>query len=281
MKIGSQSKIAFTFASAEVNIISRQFIKIIELLTGKIKLKKLYDQYLSEDNPPENFWNDAVKKLKFNLQTNFQEGNFIPKSGRLIIVANHAFGVADGVSLCSVVSKIRQDYKIITHKVLRQAEAVKDKIIPIDFSPNRTAMLSNIDARKEAEKILQNDGVIVIFPSGQIATKEDLKLKTRAHDGNWKQFVSKLIIKTKSPVLPSYFEGQNSQLYHIANKMGQTFRYSLLMHELTRKIGDTINLHFGTVIPFADFEKIGNLIEITQYLRNKTYSLDPKPVYNF
>ena len=276
----SQSKIAFTFASAEVNIISRQFIKIIELLTGKIKLKKLYDQYLLEDNPPENFWNDAVKKLKFNLQTNFQEGSFIPKSGRLIIVANHAFGVADGVSLCSVVSKIRQDYKIITHKVLRQAEAVKDKIIPIDFSTNRAAMLSNIDARKEAEKILQNNGVIIMFPSGQIATKKDLKLKTRAFDGNWKQFVSKLIVKTKSPVLPSYFEGQNSQLYHIANKMGQTFRYSLLMYELTRKIGDTINVHFGSVIPFAEFEKIGNLIEITQHLRNKTYSLDPKPVYN-
>ena len=276
----SQSKIAFTFASAEVNIISRQFIKIIELLTGKIKLKKLYDQYLLEDNPPENFWNDAVKKLKFNLQTNFQEGSFIPKRGRLIIVANHAFGVADGVSLCSVVSKIRQDYKIITHKVLRQAEAVKDKIIPIDFSTNRAAMLSNIDARKEAEKILQNDGVIIMFPSGQIATKKDLKLKTRAFDGNWKQFVSKLIVKTKSPVLPSYFEGQNSQLYHIANKMGQTFRYSLLMYELTRKIGDTINVHFGSVIPFAEFEKIGNLIGITQHLRNKTYSLDPKPVYN-
>ena len=276
----SQSKIAFTFASAEVNIISRQFIKIIELLTGKIKLKKLYDQYLLEDNPPENFWNDAVKKLKFNLQTNFQEGSFIPKRGRLIIVANHAFGVADGVTLCSVVSNIRQDYKIITHKVLRQAKAVKNKIIPIDFSPNRAAMLSNIDARKEAEKILQNDGVIIMFPSGQIATKKDLKLKTRAFDGNWKQFVSKLIVKTKSPVLPSYFEGQNSQLYHIANKMGQTFRYSLLMYELTRKIGDTINVHFGSVIPFAEFEKIGNLIGITQHLRNKTYSLDPKPVYN-
>ena len=32
------------------------------------------------------------------------------------------------------------------------------------------------------------------------------------------------------------------------------------MYELTRKIGDTINLHFGKVIPFSDFEKIGNLI---------------------
>ena len=280
MNVKYHSKIAFTFASSEVNLLSQQFIKIIELLTGKIKLKKLYDQYLMENNPPENFWNDAVKKLKFNLKTNYEEGSFIPRSGRVIIVANHAFGVADGVSLCSVISNIRQDYKMITHKALRQADAVKDKIIPIDFSLDRAAILANIDARKEAEIVLKNNGVIVMFPSGQIATKDNLKLKTKAHDGDWKQFVSKLIIKTKSPVLPTYFEGQNSQLYHIANKMGQTFRYSLLMHELTRKIGDTINLHFGKVIPFSDFEKIGNLIEITKYIREKTYSLDPKPVYN-
>ena len=280
MPIKSHSKIAFTFASSEVNFFSQQFIKVIELLTGKMKLKNLYDQYLLENNPPENLWHDAVKKLKFNLQTFYQEGSFIPKSGRLIIVANHAFGVADGVSLCSVVSSIRQDYKMITHKVLRQADAVKEKIIPIDFSPNRSAILANIDARKEAEKVLQNDGVIVIFPSGQIATKEDLKPNTKANDGDWKQFVSKLIIKTKSPVLPSYFEGQNSQLYHIANKMGQTFRYSLLMHELTRKIGDTINLHFGKIIPYYEFEEIGNLIEITKFIRNKTYSLDPYSVHN-
>ena len=280
MKIKSPNKIAFTFATSEVNILSQQFIKIIELLTGKLKLKKLYDQYVMEDNPPEHFWNDAVKKLNFKLKTNFQNGGSIPVKGRLIIVANHAFGVADGVSLCSVVSNIRQDYKIITHKVLRQADAVKDKIIPIDFSPNREAILANIAARKEAEKVLQNDGVIVIFPSGQIATKENLKFSTRAHDGDWKQFVSKLIIKTKTPVLPSYFEGENSQLYHIANKMGQTFRYSLLMYELIRKIGDTIYLHFGEVIPFSDFESIGNLIEITHFLRKKTYSLDPNLVNN-
>ena len=276
----NHTKIAFTFASAEVSFLSRQFIKIIELFTGKIKLKKLYDQYLLENNSPENFWHDAVSKLKFNLKTYFVEGSAIPRSGRLIIVANHAFGVADGVSLCSVISGIRQDYKMITHKVLRQADAVKEKIIPIDFSPNRSAMLANIEARKEAEKVLQNDGVIVIFPSGQIATKENLKFQTKAHDGEWKQFTSKLIVKTKSPVLPSFFEGHNSHLYHIANKMGQTFRYSLLMYELTRKIGDTINLHFGKIIPFSDFEKIGNLIEITKFIRSETYSLDPKLVKN-
>ena len=125
------SNIAFTFASSEVNKFSQNFIKISELLTGKIKLKKLYDQYLSENNPPENFWHDAISKLQLKINTSFHSNKNIPKSGRLIVIANHAFGVADGVTICSLISNVRQDYKIITHKVLRQADAVKDKIIPM------------------------------------------------------------------------------------------------------------------------------------------------------
>ena len=81
----NHTKIAFNIASSEVNFLSRQFIKIIELITGKIKLKKLYDQYLLENNSPENFWHDSVSKLKFDLKTYFIEGSVIPRRGRLII----------------------------------------------------------------------------------------------------------------------------------------------------------------------------------------------------
>jgi len=54
----------------------------------------------------------------------------------------------------------------------------------------------------------------------------------------------------------------------------------LLMFELTRKIGDTINLHFGKIIPFEDLKKTSSLIEITKLIREKTYALDPNPVHN-
>ena len=57
-----KNNIAFTFATSEVNKFGQNFIKITELCTGKLKLKSLYDQYLRENNPPENFWHDAVKK---------------------------------------------------------------------------------------------------------------------------------------------------------------------------------------------------------------------------
>ena len=271
-----KNNIAFTFATAEVSRLGQLFIMITELLTGKLKLKKLYDQYISENRPPEYFWDDAISKLKLTIITNFQEGSYIPKKGKLIVIANHAFGVADGVSICSVISKVRQDYKMITHKVLRQADAVKEKILPIDFNETKEALLTNINTRKEAETVLQNEGVIVLFPSGRIATKKNLGKHTKADDGEWKQWVSKLILKTKSPVLPIYFDGQNSQWYHIANKLGLTFRYSLCMYELKRKIGDNIYMYFGSLISYENVAKIGDIKEITKYLRSVTYSLDPQ-----
>ena len=270
-----KNKIAFTFASSEVNFFSQNFIKITELFTGKLTLKNLYDQYLKENNPPENFWHDAINKLQIKVISHYHSNIKIPKSGKLIIIANHAFGVADGLTLCSLVSNIRLDYKLITHKVLRQAEAVKDKIIPIDFTESKEAIKANIASRKDAEKVLKDEGVIIIFPSGTIATKDKIHRNHKAYEKDWKQFTSKLSLRTKSPVLPMYFEGQNSQLFHIANKIGQTFRYSLMMYELKRKIGDTINVHIGDIIPFKKIYEIGDLIKITKFLKEKTYQLDP------
>ena len=270
-----KNKIAFTFASSEVNFFSQNFIKITELFTGKLTLKNLYDQYLKENNPPENFWHDAINKLQIKVISHYHSNIKIPKSGKLIIIANHAFGVADGLTLCSLVSNIRLDYKLITHKVLRQAEAVKDKIIPIDFTESKEAIKANIASRKDAEKVLRDEGVIIIFPSGTIATKDKIHRNYKAYEKDWKQFTSKLSLRTKSPVLPMYFEGQNSQLFHIANKIGQTFRYSLMMYELKRKIGDTINVHIGDIIPFKKIYEIGDLIKITKFLKEKTYQLDP------
>ena len=77
-----------------------------------------------------------------------------------------------------------------------------------------------------------------------------------------------------------FFEGQNSQLFHIANKIGQTFRYSLMMYELKRKIGHTINVHIGDIISCEKLREIGDLKEITKFIRGETYALDSLTYHN-
>jgi putative hemolysin len=235
----------------------------------------LYEDYLRENLPPENFWHDAIERLDLRVQAHYHSKNNIPENGRLVVIANHAFGIADGLTICSLISKIRQDYKIITHKVLQGADLIKDKIIPLDFSKNKNALINNIAARKESEEHLRNNGVLIIFPSGSVSTKPKLKKGIKAIDGDWKQFTSKIIMKNQSPVLPIFFEGQNSELFHVADKIGQVFRYSLMIYELKRRMGKKIDVHIGQRIPFETIKEIGNLIEITKFLRDSTYRLDP------
>ena len=269
------NKPALTFSNSEVNPVGKIIIQLTELGTGKIKLRKLYEDYLRENLPPENFWHDAIERLGLRIQTHYHSKSNIPKNGKLVVIANHAFGIADGLTICSLISKIRQDYKIITHKVLQGADLIKNKIIPLDFSKNRNALINNIAARKECEEHLRNNGALIIFPSGSVSTKPKLKKGIKAIDREWKQFTSKIIMKTQSPVLPIFFEGQNIELFHVADKIGQVFRYSLMIYELKRRMGKKIDVHIGQRIPFETIKEIGNLIEITKFLRNSTYRLDP------
>ena len=272
-----KNEIVFSFASSEVGPLGRAFIKITELSTGQPKLKKIYDDYIKDNRPPELFWHDAVERL--NLKVNIKTGakNLIPKTGKLLVVSNHPFGTIDGIILCSILTKIRSDVKIITHKVLAQAPAVKHQILPIDFTSSKSALINNIMTKRKAEDHLKNDGVVIIFPNGQIST--DKKYKQKIIEKEWKTFASKLTLKSKSPVLPFYFEGQNSKVFHYANKIGQTFRYSVLMYELRKKMGKTINVHIGSLIDNDKIKSIGGLKEITDYLRQETYNLDPENIH--
>ena len=144
-----KNEIIFSFAASEVGPLSRAFIKLTELSTGQPKLKKIYDNYVRENRPPEFFWNDAVERLNLKVSIHSKINQPIPSNGRLLIVANHPFGVADGITICSMVTKIRQDLRLLTHKVLSQAPAISHQILPIDFSLSRKALLNNIQTKKK------------------------------------------------------------------------------------------------------------------------------------
>ena len=75
--------------------------------------------------------------------------------GGCLLIANHPYGVIDGLVLCALMAEVRQDYKIITHRVLRQAPAVMDKILPVDFDETEAALANNLKTRADAAKYLR------------------------------------------------------------------------------------------------------------------------------
>ena len=123
-----------------------------------------------------------------------------------MIISNHPFGVVDGIALCALVSQVRQDYKLITHRILRQAPAVMDKILPIDFDETEQALQTNLETRRLAVKELQNGGVVIIFPSGAISRAK--RFVDKAVDPIWKKFVAKLATQSEHKFFHSLLKGR-------------------------------------------------------------------------
>ena len=223
---------------------------------------------------PINFWSDILQLMDIKIINKSKYPFDIPEKGRLIIIANHPYGIIDGLILCSLVSKKREDFKIMTHETLKFLPQLENFILPVDFSNNKKETVKqNINTAKSAISHLKNDGVLIIFPSGSVSTAKNLK--SDAKDDEWKNFPAKLIHQSESDVLPIFFDGKNGFLFHLfASKLkNQTLKYSSYIHETKKMIGKKINIYPGSVIKYSELSKISNREKLTEYLKKKTYEL--------
>jgi putative hemolysin len=267
----SSARPIFSYASEEVGWTSRLVIRAVERLTGQPRIRRLYERYTERGRPPELFWDDAVEALELTIRSNRAPSDCIPARGPVVVIANHPFGVVDGVILCWLAARRRSDYKIMTHRVLHQAPEVRDHIIPVDFSGTRAALENNVAARREARETLASGGVLIVFPSGGVALSDGLR--GRAVDLEWKILTAGLVLGSAADVLPIFFCGQNSRLYQIAGNIMQTLKLSLLFHEVSNKIGKTIEIRVGEVIPNARLQAIGDRQKVIDFLREATHGL--------
>ena len=269
------NKIDFSYASElEHNFAQRLVIKTIEKVTGKKKLENLYKQYSLKENDPRNFWTDIINIMNIKIINKSENNIEIPEKGSLIIIANHPFGIVDGLILCSIVSKVRSDFKIMTHETLKFLPQLENYILPVDFSgSDKKTIKYNLETAKKARNHLSSNGVLIIFPSGSVSTAKNLK--SDAQDDDWKTFPAKLIHQTKTDILPIYFDGKNGLLFHLfASKMkSSTLKYSSYIYETRKKIGKEIIIFVGKIMRYKDISHIKDRNELTNLLKDTTYSL--------
>ena len=259
----------FSFANGELGPVSNALIRSLEKVTGQPRIKRLYVDYVNDDRPDHLFWQDAVKRLSLSVNLSKDPGAYIPETGRLLVVANHPFGVIDGLILCSEISKVRRDYKIMTHQVLRQAPAVEHQILPINFDETEEALSTNLETRREAMEQLRGGGALIVFPSGGISLARNVI--GPAQDDEWKTFAAKLAVMEDTTVLPFFFNGQNSLVYMAARKVSLTLGYSLMFREIVRRIGSTVDVTIRKPVHSSELARFGTRNEVTAYLRSLTY----------
>ena len=264
----------FSYADPNDPIHRKALIRSIEFVSGQPYLYNIYREYQKNPDRWDSFWDGCVDLLQLNVDFDEEKIKKIPSEGPLMIVANHPFGVLDGLVICWLTSKIRSEFKVLTHSLLLRASETKDFLLPIDFSENKNAMITNLETRKTARKILDEGGTIVVFPGGTVSTTKRFYNRT-ALDPNWRNFTSRLIKRSKPTILPLHFTGQNSFLFQTASHLSETLRSSLLFHEVKRRINTKVPVIIGDPISYSDIDENLSNTELSEYLRNTTYKINP------
>ena len=236
-----------SYANTFTNPVQRNTIKTLELLTGKLSLLKKVRQFEKMGIPVgQPFWKQALDLLGINLLIKQSEINKIPKKGSLVITANHPHGLVDGMVLAELIGKVRTDYKILTRSLLTGVKQIDQFMIPVPFDHEENALKKSLEMRKSAMDHLENGGVVVIFPSGKVASSETMF--GDVVEGDWNPFTAKLIQKSGANVVPIFFPGSNSRIYQIANQISATLRQGLLIYEVVHAMNKPQKPLVGSLI---------------------------------
>ncbi len=236
-----------SYANTFTNPVQRNTIKALELLTGKLRLLRKVRQFEKMGIPiGQPFWKQALDLLGISLLTKQSEIAKIPKKGSLVITANHPHGLVDGMVLAELIGKVRTDYKILTRSLLTGVKQIDQFMIPVPFDHEENSLKKSLEMRKSAMEHLEKGGVIVIFPSGKVASSETMF--GNVVESDWNPFTAKLIQKSGANVLPIYFPGSNSRLYQIANQISATLRQGLLIYEVVHAMNKPQSPLVGSLI---------------------------------
>lgn len=262
------------------NRFSRALIRSVENLTGRPRLLKMALGYENEVEAGRDFW--EVMQERYGITMRFERGGLenIPRDGPLVMVANHPYGILDGMAMGRMLSATRGDFRIIAHVVFRKAKDLNRIILPISFDENKEAMAQNIATRKAALAYLAEGGAVGIFPGGTVSTAE--KPFGKPFDPHWKTFTAKMIAKSGATVVPVYFGGSNSRLFQIASHLNQTLRTALYISEFDAKVGAPLPVTVGNPFPAHEVRARANEPrELMRYLRQGTYALSPDGVRDY
>jgi putative hemolysin len=167
----------------------------------------------------------------------------LPRTGRVVVVANHPTGIADGIAVYDALKAARPDMVFYANSdAHRVAPRLSDVLIPVEWvEAKRTRERTRLTLQMTREA-LEAERALMIFPAGRLAR--------RAPDGvlvdkPWAASALSIARKYEAPVVPVHVAGPWATLFHLFDRVSGELRDITLFHELLNKRGQRFSLTVG------------------------------------
>ncbi len=244
---------------------------------GFNKVNKCYDRCHHATGP--DFSDLTLRDIKVSYSLKPQQLDYIPQEGPFITISNHPFGGVDGLMLSAIVGTMRPDLKILSNFLLSMIPTLKDTFLPVNPFSEGTSNRKSFTGIRMAKEHVAAGGCLGLFPAGEVATYQRPKKRISLKKGRviedipWPENMIKFIKTANVPVVPIYFEGTNSKIFHMLGRIHPMLRTLRLPRELFTKRGKVFPVRIGKPIMPSEMDDYDNLKDLGGYLRSRVYAL--------
>ena len=265
-------KPSLTYVQESDKALRKLVINRLEIALGRRKIENVYHALKQDDFEVAAFFQEAVASSSIQINHCGVSPQEFKAEGPVVFLANHPFGIIDGMVLCNIATQIYGDMRILINSVLCQDKDLAPYFLPIDFDDTRNAIKTNIRSKQLALEAMADDVPVLIFPSGMVSTANKMGFG-EVKDGPWTTFAAKLVRESKATVVPVHFQGRNSRKFHIASHIAEPLRMGMMMHEALNKFGSTVNVTIGQPLPWSELQQYADRKLLTKALYRSVQNL--------
>lgn len=197
------------------------------------------------------FVNAAMEEFDVHLKVKGDEN--IPRTGGVILAANHPLGGLDGIAFMKVVGSYRDDIKFLVNDLLMAFKNLGNILIPVNKHGRNTS-----DYMERIDNVYASDNCLLVFPAGLVSRRQKSGV---VEDLVWKKSFITKAIQYQRNVVPVFIDGKNSNFfYNLAywrKKIGIKANIEMfyLADEMYKQKGKTITFTFGEAISWQTFTR--------------------------